>query len=409
MNKGKVLLATVLLIFLTSVFLLRSISDPPINWNDSFYKSDNIPKGSKIFHEAFKSWAGDERFVEVNLPVFEFLRDTTIKGTYFLFNRNLSWNATTTHKLMDWVAAGNTLFLAGSDLDEFLLDTLGLIIEKRLESGIRANSVYLDLVNPHLNPNMRIQYEREEPFVVFTGMESIWPIRVLGRGTSVSLDELPDWSESDINFVSVEMGEGTILLHTYPAIFTNYFLLKEDNLSYIRGVLAYLPNDNPLYVDNYYKVGKSFYSSPLYVLLGNRSLKMAYYILLALLVLWVFFVGKRRQAAIPVILPPKNQSLAFADTLASMYLAKGDHKAMAIHQINYLFEYLRRTHHMGTEQRDSEWRRRLSEKFGETLSATEKAFDFIDELLKSKTVTPKELLLLNKLVTNYTHRHDSTT
>lgn len=407
MKKGKLFLAVGLLILITVAFFFETFSDPPVNWNDSFYKSDNIPLGSRVFHEALQAWAGEERFVEVNLPIFEFLRDSTVRGTYLLFNRNLSWNSTTTHQLMDWVAAGNTLFMSASDLDELILDTLGLTYERRLEYEIATNAIYLDLVNPNLNPPKPAYYDREEPLVAFTGKESIWATRVLGRGAKVSSDESPDWSQSDINFVSVEMGKGTIFLHTYPAIFTNYFLLKDDNLAYMREVLAYLPDDDPLYVDNYYKVGKSFYSSPLYVLLGTRSLKMAYYILLAMVVLWVLFVGKRRQAAIPVIIPPKNQSLAFADTLASMYLAKGDHRAMATHQINYLFEYLRRTHHIGTEHRDPEWRIRLSEKYGETLHATEKAFDFIEKMLKSKTVTPKELLLLNQLVTNYTHRHDS--
>ncbi|HSI77846.1 MAG TPA: DUF4350 domain-containing protein, partial [Lunatimonas sp.] len=295
MKKRKVLLAAGLLILITAVFFFETFSDPPINWNDSFYKSDNIPLGSQVFHEALQAWAGEERFVEVNLPVFEFLRDSTIKGTYFFFNRNLSWNATATHQLMDWVADGNTLFMAASDLDEFLLDTLGLIIERRLEYEIAANHVNLDLVNPHLNPPTSVLFDREEPLVAFTEMESIWPFQVLGRGTKVSSGQLPDWSEADVNFVSVEMGKGKIFLHTFPAIFTNYFLLKNNNLDYLRGVLAYLPDNNLLYVDNYYKAGKSFYSSPLYVLLGTPSLKMAYYILLAMVVLWVLYVGKRRQ------------------------------------------------------------------------------------------------------------------
>lgn len=409
MKNGKVLLAAGLLILISAVFFLETFTNPPVNWNDSFYKSDNIPMGSRIFHEALQDWAGEERVEEINVPAFEFLRDSTVKGTYFLFNRNLSWNATTTHQLLEWVADGNTLFMAASELDAFLLDTLGLGVESRFEYEITANAVRLDLVNPHLNPMETVLFDREEPLVAFTEMESRWPIQVLGRGAKVSSDQLPDWREADINFVSLDMGAGRVLLHTYPAIFTNYFLLKEDNLAYMRGILAYLPAEYPLYVDNYYKAGRTSYISPLYVLLGNRSLKMAYYILLGMAVLWVFFAGKRRQAAIPVILPPKNQSLAFVDTLAAMYLAKGDHKAMAMHQINYLFEYLRRTHYIGTEHRDPEWRRRLSERYGQSLYATEKAFDFIEEIQKSKNITPNELMRLNQFVTNYTHRHASTT
>ena len=409
MKKGNVFLAVGLFMLVSAVFFWESFSRSPINWNDSFYKSDNIPLGSRIFHEALQAWAGEERFVEINIPALEFLRDSTVKGTYFLFNRSLSWNATTTRQLMDWVASGNTLFLAASDLDAFLLDTLGLTVERRSSYELAAKTLHLELVNPHLKVQKQVLFDREQPLVAFTGMKNMWPALVLGRGANVSADQLPDWQETDINFVSLKIGAGMIFLHTYPAIFTNYFLLKENNPAYIRGVLSYLPTEHPLYVDNYYKVGKSFYSSPLYVLLSNRSLKMAYYILLGMGLLWVFFAGKRRQAPIPVILPPKNQSLAFVDTLAAMYLAKGDHKAMAMHQINYLFEFLRRTYHMGTEHRDPEWRKRLSERSGISLYATEKAFDFMEEMVKSRMVTPQELIRLNQFVTNYTHRHDNTT
>lgn len=408
MNKRNVILAAGLLILVSFVFFLETFSDPPLNWNDSFYKTDNIPLGSQVFFEGIRAWAGEDRFVEVNEPVFEFIRDSTLRGTYFLFNRSISWNSTTVHQLMDWVSAGNTLFMASSILDEFLLDTLGLTVERRLEYDVAAYEVQLDLVNPHLNPKNTIRVDREEPIVAFTGKETSWSTQVLGRGAKVKADQIPDWKEADINFISLKIGSGQILLHTYPVVFTNYFMLKENNVDYIRAILAYLPSENPLYYDNYYKAGKSYYDSPLYVLLGNPPLKMAYYILLAMAVLWVLFAGKRRQTAIPVIQPPKNQSLAFVDTLAAMYLAKGDHKTMAIHQINYLLEYLRRTHHLGTEHRDSEWRKRLSERYGESVEATDTAFQFIEELLRRKKVSTKELLQLNQFVTFYTHRHDST-
>lgn len=408
MNKKNIFVAAGLLILISAVFFLETLSDPPLNWNDSFYKSDPIPRGSKVFYESLKRWTGEDRFVEVNLPVFEFLRDSTIKGTYFLFNRSLSWNANTTHQLMEWVSAGNTLFMAASELDSFLLDTLGLTIETRLEYDLTANEVHLDLVNPILNPPTAIRFDREEPIVAFTESERIWNAKVLGRSAKVETDRTGDWSDADVNFVALKIGLGTVYLHSYPAVFTNYFILKENNVDYIRGVLAYLPSENPLYYDNYYKAGKLFVDSPLYVLLGNPSLKMAYYLFLVIAVLWVLFAGKRTQTAIPVIDPPKNQSLAFLDTLAAMYLAKGDHKIMAMHQINYLLEYLRRNHHLGTEHRDAEWRNRLAQRYGDSVDATEKAFNFIEKMLTRRTVTPKELLQLNQFVTSYIHHNDRT-
>lgn len=43
------------------------------------------------------------------------------------------------------------------------------------------------------------------------------------------------------NFIKVFYGEGTILLHCSPAVFSNYYLLKSDIKPYTESVLSMLP------------------------------------------------------------------------------------------------------------------------------------------------------------------------
>lgn len=42
-------------------------------------------------------------------------------------------------------------------------------------------------------------------------------------------------------FIKVFYGEGTILLHCSPAVFSNYYLLKSDIKPYTESVLSMLP------------------------------------------------------------------------------------------------------------------------------------------------------------------------
>ena len=38
------------------------------------------------------------------------------------------------------------------------------------------------------------------------------------------------------NFIQVPFGNGSLLLHTQPAVFSNFHLLKEDHYEYTRSI-----------------------------------------------------------------------------------------------------------------------------------------------------------------------------
>lgn len=405
MNRKKFFFAAVIGLLLLALVFSEGTRQNPVNWSESYHHLDKIPLGAKVFYELFRQAEAGWSWEDVNIPAFEFMDRNPESGVYFLFNGDIYWSASTVRKLLDWVEAGNTVFISSFYPPDFLLDTLGLEVDQQIDFELREQTTYLELMNPHLQEGS-YTFDRAFPMLFFTAFDSA-STSVLGVGDVMRSGQEPKLE--DINFIRVPVGEGQVLLHTFPPAFSNYFLLRERNVSYIEGVLAYLPKSGKIYYDHYYKEGKPSFSSPLYVILNNNPLKMAYYLLIALTLVWVFFGGRRRQKAIPVIPPLKNQSLDFTETLAGVYLSRKAHREVASHQINYLLEHLRKKHHLlGMDIQGEEWIQRVSEKHGRRQDEVVADFRFIAELQAAGATTEAQLQKLNQLVTFYTQKHDRT-
>ena len=125
---------------------------------------------------------------------------------------------------------------------------------------------------------------------------------------------------------------------SFPKAFTNYFILKDNNQEYTAGLLSYLDTERPIYMDNFHKSGKSFYTSPMYLFLNTKEFKWAYYLVLIGALIYIIFEGKRKQRAIPIVPPVKNQTVAFTRTIADMYFEKGELHLITKHKIDYFLE-----------------------------------------------------------------------
>ena len=55
-------------------------------------------------------------------------------------------------------------------------------------------------------------------------------------------------------FIKFTIGEGSILISTDPVAMTNYFMVHKDNHEFVSTMLSYMPNENDLIWDEYYKV-----------------------------------------------------------------------------------------------------------------------------------------------------------
>ena len=395
MNKSfKIAFGGILLLVLFLTYL-QATEPEPVNWNPSYLESDKIALGSFVFYESWKESTA-AKIEKATVPPFEFLNEEH-HGTYFFLNDVLSFDDAELKKILNWVSSGNTLFLSANTFSQNLMDTLKVQTAVKLPGSDFTSQPYLNLVHPKLEQAVPFKYEHEVPMIYFSKIDTL-NNRVLGISALKSFKG-PD--SADVNFLKAEFGKGRILMHSMPEAFSNYFLLSNSNFSYAEAVLSYLDHNKPVYWDRYYKTGKAFYTSPLYILLQNRALKWAYYFALFGSVLFIIFEGKRKQRAIPVIEPLKNQTYEYSGTIADLYLEQKQYKALALKRINHFYDYIRTRYRIDTSVQNEAFYRELAAKSNCSIQETEAFFDKINELSNKPEITKKELQQLNEMIQSF--------
>ena len=146
----------------------------------------------------------------------------------------------------------------------------------------------------------------------------------------------------------------------------------------------------------YYQLGRQESGSPLRFVLSNESLKWAYYIMLFTLLFFVFFEMKRKQRIIPIVKPPENTTLEFAETVGNLYFNHGDHLNLALKKILFFKEQLRSKYYMQTGVLDEGFYLELSNKTGKELKAVKSLFQHIEEVEAKKQISKTELFNLSE-------------
>ncbi len=116
-------------------------------------------------------------------------------------------------------------------------------------------------------------------------------------------------------------------------------------------------------------------------MLNSKPLRIALYIILAGLLLFVIFRAKRTQRIVPVINPPVNSSLEFLSTISNLYYRKKDFKTIAEKRHAYFLDYIRKNYYMSTENIDDEFLNVLSLKSGMERAKLKQLFDAYQELI----------------------------
>lgn len=400
MTKRYKIMAVVLVLLIAALVVLETLKPEPINWFASYSRIDKIPLGTYVFYDQLDQTSRKQDVVEISIPPYEQLMDSLGDGTYFFVNDQVSFDKAEREKLLKWVGRGNTLFVSATSQSAMLLDTLGLELKNFYEQKTLVRKPLVNLTNPKLKAAQPYLMDKETSTSYFVKIDTA-KTTVLGEYDIMRDADSTLIKEPKINFVKVPFEKGMVYLHLFPQAFSNFFLLHGDHAQYSNDVLAYLPQKGNLYVDQYYKSGKAFNTSPLFLIFGNRYLKWAYYMILIIALLWVLFEGKRKQRSVPVVKPLPNQSLDFTRTIAGMYLEKNENRQIALHQINYFMEYLRSQYHITTDPLNRETIETISQKSGVELAQTKKLVDYIITIRQKPETSEDELIALNTQIEEF--------
>tara|TARA_R110000868_G_scaffold89803_5_gene249762 strand:- start:1816 stop:3024 length:1209 start_codon:yes stop_codon:yes gene_type:complete len=380
---------------LALIFFLEYNKKKELNWFPSYVMHHKIPYGTMVFRDVMSEKITNLK--EIERPPFEFLKtneDST--STYLFVNNNVAFQEAELDELLNWTSKGNTLFIASTSFEKKLLDTLHLKTESLYGATGLEHEFHYKLVNPNLKLKNAYTFEKDYYSIYFSALDTL-QTKVIGQVSNSSDSD----STYFTNSIQQPFGKGKIILTAFPVAFTNYFILKNNNKDYTAGLLAYLDNEHSIYADTYYKSGKKFYTSPMYIFLNTKELKWAYYIILIGTFMYVIFEGKRKQRAVPVVVPLKNQTLAFTRTIADMYLERGESKEIAMHKIDYFLDYIRSHFYMNTQNEDSEFYQNLASRSHHSYEEIETLFRQLKNLKNKASITNEELINLNSSIEKF--------
>ncbi|MGA8852776.1 MAG: DUF4350 domain-containing protein [Christiangramia sp.] len=397
MNRTYKIAVGLFLLLVISLTWLESSEPDPVNWTPSYTKSDKIPLGSFIFFENWKESNSGE-LKEIKIPPYEYLNESPENGTYFFLNNFVSFDDDELDDLLNWVSNGNKLFISAYNFGGNLEDTLKIKLSSYISPEGFKSRPALNLSNPSLKLSKPYQFDQDLPAIYFEEIDTISQV-VLGTSSFGKKNV-----EEKINFIKTNFGEGEIYLHSAPQAFSNYFLLKNENYKYTEALLAYLAGNNILW-DAYYKSGKGFFMSPLYILLNNRPLKWAYYFVLIAAIAFILFEGKRKQRSIPVVEPLQNKSYEFSETVSQLYVEQNKFHELGLKKIALFMEYIRTNYRLDPSGINAEFYKDLAAKSGNSLETTKALFERIFNFQKKYENDKNEFFELSKGINIFKRKH----
>ncbi len=396
MSKLKIYI-TLFVLLIVVLFALEANKPKPIDWSPSFNQEHKKPWGSYVLYQELANLFPDTKIVAVEKSAYEELVNSYInidenKSAYVFINDKLDIDKESILKLLDFTNSGNTVFMASNAFPEYLKDTLKFEIERKYFYNYKdtiKNELYFS--NKNLKPSDKYLFNKGFATYHFNELNKE-ETTVLGYH---NLEE-----KEFIDFVKINYGKGAFYINLQPFAFTNYNMLKDNHANYVASAFSYLETDI-LYWDNHNKSGIEYIDSELRFILSKPALRWAWRLIWIGLILFIIFKAKRKQRIIPIIVKPKNTSVAFAKTIGNLYYDNGEPKDIITKKITFFLEYIRNTYLLDTQNLNEDFKKRLHQKTGIPKDEINRLVNYLVNLNNSAAIKEHSLVTLNKLIDKF--------
>lgn len=388
------------LVLLLSVIVIIDLNAPrPIDWNQTYSLRDKIPFGMYVFDKEADSLLKGRNIQKINTSPYEYLEplydydslvDTyTKRGTFLIINGFSPIDSESITELFYYADHGNDVFISMKSFPDQLLDSLKISMGNDFEYTDKSR---LWLANPALGA---------EKFHLKEGIGNGYFSKIDTLNTTV-LGYQGDKTRK-INFIKVPYKNGHFYLHTQPAAFTNFHLLKDDHYQYASKIISYIPEGNVhWYTKN--MNGNSVSQSPLRFIFSEPALKSAWYLLLLGFVVFIIFNAKRKQRIVPIIKPLENTTIDFTKTIGNLYFQEGNHDNIMDKKIIYFLDKIRQDYLMETTVLDDQFVKKLQLKTGKKIEDIQRVVYLINHHRKGHFESVEsDLIELNSIMEKITN------
>lgn len=334
-NRQRVILALVIIV--TMIVLVWALSGGnevqqnrqtfiSSNWSKKYQLGDKNPYGLYLFDRILDAYqdTSAERSAVYSWDELDTSREFLNKPKSFVFVGNrFDLLDEEMDSLMDQILLGSDLFLG--------FNSMGPEVSDQLFYGYELEFDYAETINVYADSNsykMVNLYQNDTIAGEWNGFSRVTTIH--------DYKALSTFMELE-NYLVFSYGKGRVYLHTTPKLFQNYQLKRKEGFDYATYVLSYLDPKRDVYylelgrtsdnIGNYdvdEQTGAEGKEDNSYLRLIFSDPRLLTALLLSILgaILFVIFRSKRMRPVVPHIEPKKDMTLAFTETITSIYYAK---------------------------------------------------------------------------------------
>ena len=352
-----------------------------LNRRITLWRKDKIPYGDQIAYDGLPYLFPDAT-ISVNRKAPSSLESGDGKKAYIVIVPNMDPDPADINAILNFVGAGNHVFISARRFGDSLLRTLSLRAGYPRAMHAEPDSLPLSVYHPVTGDSLSFAYPGDSYDNRIDSLDLQYAT-VLGRDRHGH----PDLVRFNYK------GGGALYLHFAPLAFGNFFLLHKQNISYYEHTLSYLPSTvREVIWDEYFRYDHKRNFSAFEYILGNRSLRWAFWLILLLFLLIYLFDSKRKQRSVPVVEPLRNTSLDFVRTIGRLYFQRRDNHNLAMKMVTHFQDQVRSRYNLLATALDEDLVERLSYKAGYQREPLERLVGYMREL-PSKAYVPDEELL----------------
>ncbi|MFK7784549.1 MAG: DUF4350 domain-containing protein [Crocinitomicaceae bacterium] len=297
------------------------------DWQQEYQLDDKNPLGLYLFArltQAHLDKNHDLKMINTSRELDSLHRADSTQKTYMFVGKYFGMDIDELDSVLQDVRRGSRLFISFENLyDEHyfqLFDSVDFSFDYDEQINVYADG------KPH---NMINLYQKD---TVARKWRAFSNYGFRGRSKELSsFMEMP-------NFLKVEYGNGYLYVHSTPNLFFNYQIKRKPGYRYSAFVLNNLPKDQDVHFLEYARLpdddgdydiedtGDSEMEkqddSLLQFIFNEPNLLIALLLCILGLILFVIFRSKRTRPVVPFIPKKKNMTMAFAETITSIYLSK---------------------------------------------------------------------------------------
>jgi hypothetical protein len=359
----------------------------------SLWHTDKIPYGTKYTYDnlPFIFPNADIRTSNRFPVLFQSENGDDTSRALIIISREFRPEPDEMQDIIRFASSGkNQVFISALYFEDTVMAMLHLKIKEDI--FIEGDSTDISLLRPDQKEWINYKYPGYSSKSYFDGIDTGYTM-ILGRDITGNPD-----------FIRISYAKGgSIFIHLNPFAFTNFFLLHKNNRSYYDIALSNMQKQAGVVEwSDYFRYRKSRNNfSSLRFILGNRSLRWAFWLTLFLFLLMFIIESKRKQRPIEVISAPRNASEDFVKTVGRLYFQQKNNQNLAAKMITAFLENIRTSYNLSTSLLDEDFVKRLAIRAGRPLNEIEFTVQLIRDMQQKPGLSDQELMELHARISQF--------